>query len=137
MQQTSTTYLSKDTLATHADPHRQKLARQNAYAISKLATALMVVLVVAFQALLGFPIISITLQNWAKSISSDPGFVVGLFAFVAGNIVLLCLAPIDYAVGYTRPKIYGLTSLSHREWWKTYANSYLHRLLKFIAGIEV
>src|SRR5215203_198443 len=137
MQQTPTTYLSKDKLATHADPQRQNLARQYAKDIPSVIWILLVVLILSYEGFLFLPFIGGGIRNWATNISTDAAFVVAFYTILVGGASLLAFAPIAHAFGYVRPKKYGMISITHKAWWKKHIRSNALILIDFLIVVEL
>ena len=110
------------TLLIAPDPDRQKLA--SLYAHSRSTVTFMVTLVTVLLTIIMLaPPFTVALRNWARSISSDPGIEVGLYALVLAAVILLASLPFSYALGYALPRKYNLMQMTALAWWTAHARS--------------
>jgi STE24 endopeptidase len=123
------------TLLSAPDPERQKMAYR--YARSMVTVSLWQwPMALIFFLILQIPSATITLRNWSRSISNDPGVVVALYVLAVAGFILLVSLPISYIAGYALPRKYGLMPMSALQWWIEHAKTSARNLFLWVGVAE-
>jgi STE24 endopeptidase len=118
------------------DPHRQDLARRYWRAQNMVGWGTFAVVLVCIYSLMELPL-SVTVRDWAESVSGNPGVVVGLYALVCAGAWMLLMLPLVFVSSYVVPRRFGLVALSPGKWWLDYAKTVAWTLLVWLVGIEL
>src|SRR4051794_33972277 len=97
------------------DPDRQRIAKEYARIQRRLYFVGLALMALVLAVLL-FSGWSVTLRDWAESISTEPWAVVALYGIALGLIFTLLSLPLDYYSGYILPRRYGLLTQSLGGW---------------------